>query len=100
MNELTKYCRDIYHGVTPRALVARYLFLVFDLLVITYFVVTTFLESYDWIVYTDMAIGVLLGTSVTVRYAVSGTSHFRSCDRRSSLVHCSLLCMCSAISAW
>jgi len=60
MNELTKYCREIYYGVTPRALMARYLFLAFDLLVIVYFVVTTFLESYDWIVYTDMAIGVLL----------------------------------------
>jgi len=60
MNELTNYCREIYYGNTQRALRARYLFIVFDLLVVSYFVITTFLELYDWIVYADMAIGVIL----------------------------------------
>ena len=60
MNELTNYCREIYYGNTKRALRARYLFIVFDLLVVSYFVITTFLELYDWIVYADMAIGVIL----------------------------------------
>lgn len=60
MKALTKFCREIYHGVTPRAVTARFLFIAFDLLVITYFVVTTFLEPFDWIVYADMTIGVAL----------------------------------------
>ena len=53
-------CREIYYGLSPRALRAQYLFLGFDLLVICYFVVTTFLEPYDWIVTVDILIGVIL----------------------------------------
>ena len=53
-------CREIYYGLSPRALRAQYLFLGFDLLVITYFVVTTFLDPYDWIVLVDIIIGVIL----------------------------------------
>lgn len=60
MNNLTNICREIYYGITPRALRARYLFIIFDLLIVTYFVVTTFLEFYEWIIYVDMAIGVIL----------------------------------------
>lgn len=60
MKNLTNICREIYYGDTPRALRARYIFIIFDLLIVSYFVVTTFLESYDWIVYVDMAIGVIL----------------------------------------
>ena len=39
---------------------ARLLFIIFDLVVIGYFVVTTFLEPYDWIIYVDMLIGIVL----------------------------------------
>jgi voltage-gated potassium channel len=53
-------CREIYYGLTPRALRAQYLFLGFDLLVISYFVVTTFLDPYDWIVTADIIIGAIL----------------------------------------
>jgi voltage-gated potassium channel len=60
MNELANFCREIYYGDTPRALRARYVFIVFDLLVIGYFVVTSFLEPYEWIIFVDMAIGVIL----------------------------------------
>lgn len=60
MKNLTNICREIYYGDTPRALRARYIFIIFDLLIVSYFVVTTFLESYGWIVYVDMAIGVIL----------------------------------------
>lgn len=67
MNELTNYCREIYYGSTQRALRARYLFIVFDLLVVSYFVITTFLELYDWIVYADMAIGIILVAEFTGR---------------------------------
>jgi voltage-gated potassium channel len=60
MNMMTNFCREIYYGNTPRALLARYVFIVFDLLIVIYFVVTTFLELYDWIVIADMFIGVIL----------------------------------------
>ncbi len=60
MNKLSNLCREIYYADTPRALRARYVFIVFDLLVVSYFVVTTFLEPYDWIIYADMIIGVIL----------------------------------------
>lgn len=60
MNELTSLCREIYYGHTRRALRARYVFLIFDLLVVTYFVITTFLDLYEWIIYADMAIGIIL----------------------------------------
>lgn len=60
MSKLSDLCREIYHGHTRRALLARYVFLIFDLLVISYFVVTTFLEPYDWIIVVDMLIGVVL----------------------------------------
>jgi voltage-gated potassium channel len=60
MTTLASFCREIYYGSTKRALRARYGFLLFDLLIISYFVVTTFLPSYHWIVFADMAIGVAL----------------------------------------
>jgi len=57
---LVNFCREIYYGDTPRAVRARYIFIVFDLLVVSYFVVTTFLELFEWIIYADIAIGVIL----------------------------------------
>ena len=60
MKALASFCREIYYGTTKRALRTRYSFLVFDLVVISYFVVTTFLPSSDWIVVADMSIGVVL----------------------------------------
>ena len=60
MNELTNLCREIYYGHTRRALRARYVFLVFDVVIVSYFVITTFLDLYEWIIYADMAIGIIL----------------------------------------
>jgi len=60
MNRFNKHCREIYYGMSPRALRAQYLFLVLDLLIISYFVVTTFLDPDEWIVAVDMAIGIVL----------------------------------------
>ena len=60
MNGLTSVCQEIYYGLTPKALRARYLLLFFDLFVISYFVATTFMEPYEWIVTVDFIIGVLL----------------------------------------
>ena len=60
MKRFSKYCREIYYVMSPRALRAQYLFLALDLLIISYFVVTTFLEPDQWIVAVDMAIGIVL----------------------------------------
>jgi len=60
MKTLISFCREMYYGSTKRALRARYLFIAFDLLVIGYFVVTTFLGPRHWIVTADMAIGAML----------------------------------------
>ena len=44
MTKLKSFLRELYYESTPRALIARYVFLVFDLLIVSYFVVTTFLD--------------------------------------------------------
>jgi len=67
MNELSNLCREIYYGDTQRALRARYVLIVFDLLIVSYFVVTTFLDFYEWVIYIDMAIGVILTADFTGR---------------------------------
>lgn len=60
MNRFSKYCREIYYGMSARALRAQYLFLSLDMVIISYFVVTTFLEPQGWMVTLDMVIGVVL----------------------------------------
>lgn len=69
MNRFSKFCREIYYGMSPRALRAQYLFLALDLLIISYFVITTFLEPDRWIVAVDMAIGVVLVIDFLCRLA-------------------------------
>ena len=67
MDTLTRFCREIYYGSTRRALRARYGFLAFDLLVISYFVVTTFLPPYSWTIATDVGIGIVLALDFGAR---------------------------------
>ncbi len=69
MNRFSKYCREIYYGMSPRALRAQYLFLALDLLIISYFVLTTFLVPHEWIVIVDMTIGVVLVIDFLCRLA-------------------------------
>lgn len=69
MNQFSKSCREIYYGHSLRALRAQYLFLTLDLLIVSYFVVTTFLYPYDWIVLADMAIGIVLVIDFLCRFA-------------------------------
>jgi voltage-gated potassium channel len=68
MKTLSSFCREIYYSNTPRALRARFVFIVLDLLVVAYFVVTTFLDLYAWIIYVDMVIGVILTAELTGRF--------------------------------
>ena len=60
MENLIRFCREMHNATTLRAVRARYAFLVFDVLVVTYFVVTTFLDFERWIVYVDFGIGIIL----------------------------------------
>lgn len=69
VNRFSSYCRETYYGLSPRALRAQYLFLTLDLLIISYFVATTFLEPHAWMVTADMAIGVVLIIDFLCRYA-------------------------------
>ncbi|MDJ0938770.1 MAG: ion channel [Woeseiaceae bacterium] len=60
MNAITAFCRDLYHGRSQRAVRARLTFLALDVLIVAYFVVTTFLDLHRWIIIVDMIIGVVL----------------------------------------
>jgi voltage-gated potassium channel len=60
MNSLKDWCVETYYGTSSRALRARYLLLGVDLLIICYFVTTTFLEFQTWIFVVDAFIGAWL----------------------------------------
>lgn len=60
MTTLTGFCRELYYGLTPRALRARTLMLLADVVIIVYFVATTFVPLEGWIIAIDMVIGVVL----------------------------------------
>ena len=67
MNRLTNQCQELYYGLTPRAVRARSLMLVADVVVISYFVGTTFLPLYGWIIAIDIIIGLMLIADFTGR---------------------------------
>ncbi|NIW25020.1 MAG: ion transporter, partial [Gammaproteobacteria bacterium] len=48
MDKLTSQCQELYYGLTPRAVRARSLMLAVDVIIIAYFVLTTFMPLYDW----------------------------------------------------
>jgi voltage-gated potassium channel len=60
MMKLTGMCQELYYGLTPRAIRARSALLLADVVIICYFVATTFVPLDDWIVAVDIVIGVLL----------------------------------------
>ncbi|MDH3418436.1 MAG: ion channel [Gammaproteobacteria bacterium] len=60
MDKLTSQCQELYYGLTPRAVRARSMMLAVDIVIIAYFVGTTFLPLYDWIIVIDAAIGLIL----------------------------------------
>lgn len=60
MTNLTALCQELYYGLTPRAIRVRSLMLLADVVIITYFVWTTFLPLHTWIVAIDIVIGLVL----------------------------------------
>jgi voltage-gated potassium channel len=57
MNSLNTWCREIYYGSSEPALRLRFVMLGIDLLIVCYFVLTTFLAFDPWIVVVDFVIG-------------------------------------------
>lgn len=60
MKKLNVWCKEIYYGSSHLALRARYVMLGIDILIIAYFVLTTFLPFSDWIALIDLLIGTWL----------------------------------------
>ena len=60
MQALQDSCREFFYGTTPRGLHGRYVMLVVDLLIIVYFVTTSFFPLSDVIIAADMVIGGIL----------------------------------------
>lgn len=60
MDKLTSQCQELYYGLTPRAIRARSMMLVADVVIVAYFVGTTFMPLYDWIIMIDIVIGLIL----------------------------------------
>ena len=60
LNDLTAWCRELYYGTNESALRGRFLILVIDVLILTYFVVTTFLPLDGWIIIVDYVIAAWL----------------------------------------
>ena len=60
MTRIRDFCRDFFYGNTELASRARYIMLIVDISIVLYFIVTTFLPLYDWIVFVDQIIGVIL----------------------------------------
>jgi len=67
MYPFTAFCREFYYGSSEMALRARYGLLLFDLVVIAYFVITTFMPLDRWIIIADAVIGMLLLIELTGR---------------------------------
>ena len=60
MQRLKQTCREFFYGTGELGARGRYTMLMIDIAIIAYFVVTTFMQPSDWIIVTDMLIGILL----------------------------------------
>ncbi|MFZ0487479.1 MAG: potassium channel family protein [Arenicellales bacterium] len=65
---LKSVLRSLYHEDTPRARGARWLLLGLDVVVVCFFVVTTFLPHERWIILTDYVLGSLLLVDYAARW--------------------------------
>ena len=60
LRDLRAWCRELYYGTSESALRGRYAILMLDVVILTYFVVTTFIPIEPWINVVDYAIAVWL----------------------------------------
>ena len=67
MATLKSHLADFFYGTTEQDVRGRYVMLIIDLLVLVYFLVTTFIPLNRWIVAMDMVIGVILIVELAAR---------------------------------
>jgi voltage-gated potassium channel len=60
LKDLIAWCRELYYGRSDSALLGRYVILIADVLILTYFVITTFLPFEHWIEIVDYCIAAWL----------------------------------------
>ena len=65
--DLTAWCRELYYGTDDSALRGRFVILSVDVLILVYFVITTFLPFERWIEYVDFVIAAWLLLEFTSR---------------------------------
>jgi voltage-gated potassium channel len=65
---LQTHCRELFYGKSARALGAQYVMLALDVLIVVYFVATSFVPFNDVIVVIDALIGALLVTELGARF--------------------------------
>ena len=65
---LVEWCRTLYYGTAESALRARLILLAIDLLILAYFVITTFLPHERWIEIADYVIAVWLSLDLLARW--------------------------------
>lgn len=70
MEQLRTFLVELYRGSKERYVHARFALVAFDLLTIVYFVVTTFLPPYSWIVIVDLLIGTVLLVELSARTVI------------------------------
>lgn len=67
MQRLQPFLREMLYGHSDEALKARYVLLVSDLVIVSYFIVTTFLPTAPWMPVVDAIIGVALLLELVAR---------------------------------
>jgi voltage-gated potassium channel len=60
MTQLKLFLREFFYGTSEESVRGRYVMVVIDMLILFYFLITTFIPLNQWIVIADMCIGVLL----------------------------------------
>lgn len=80
MQTLESFCRELYYGTSATAVRLRYLLLMLDVVILAYFVITTFLPLEPWLNVTDALIGCLLAVDLVARL-IADTDRWRFLTR-------------------
>ena len=67
MQTLQAQCKELFHGTSARALGAQYVMLALDVIVVVYFIGTSFVPLNDVVIVIDAVIGVLLVVELAAR---------------------------------
>lgn len=67
MARIKEFCREFFYGSSESGVRGRYVMLGIDTAIVLYFIATTFLPLYDWIIITDRLIGIFLAIELTGR---------------------------------